>query len=267
MTTTPGDQFDDTPHGVGFDTDGVPFILEAAIPPAPDFTGCLWPVLPSCASDVQEWANLDEDVKTRSLALASSTLEMLTAHRVKGCPITIRPCRSLCGCERPVCGSCRGGSEITLPFVGGLVEVRVDGEAQALSDFRVDDQTTIVFQGAGQSPFAGPQDLSKPLGEPGTWSITFYDAMPVDQLGAMSAMTLALEFSKACEGDGQCRLPSGVRTIVRFGATYDIQPGMFPDGFTSIESIDAYIEIWNPGGGRGQPVGVWSPDIQDFRVV
>lgn len=236
------------------------------IPPSPEtFVGCIWPADPACQTE--EWEHYPEGVKIRSMALASSTMEALVAHRVKGCPITIRPCRALCGCSRPVCGSCRGGSEITLPYVGRLVEVMVDGEVQELSDFRVDDRATIVFQGEGDSPFDSPQNLSKPLGEVGTWSITFYDAEPVDTLGAVAVTELALDFARACQGRSECRLPTGVRTVVRFGATYDVQPGMFPDGFTGIELVDAYIEIWNPGGGRNQPGGVWSPDLPDFRVV
>lgn len=234
------------------------------IPPDPGFfTGCLWPVDPACLSE--EWEQYDDALKLQSLALASSSLEQLVAGRVTACPMTIRPCRALCGCDRPACGACRAGCEITLPYVGRLISVMVDGEDMDVDNFRVDDQTTIVYQGDGECPFLGPQDLSKPLSDAGTWSITYLPAEPVDSLGAAAAAALAVEFAKACQGE-ECSLPAGLRAMVRFGATYDVQPGMFPDGFTGVDAVDAYIRLYNPRADKGQ-VGVWSPDMQQFRVV
>lgn len=228
------------------------------------FTGCLWPTDPTCVTE--EWEALDEPVKIRALALASSSLERLVARRVTNCPITIRPCADLCGCARPSCGACRAGCELTLDYVGEIVEVAVDGETLPLADFRIDDRQTIVYTGSAPCPFNAPQNLSLNHGEVGTWSVTYLPAAPVDTLGAQAVTLLALEFAKACIGSNRCALPKGVRTIARFGMTYEVEAGLFPDGFTNIRTVDAYIESWNPKG-RREPLGIYSPDNPTFRVV
>lgn len=238
------------------------------IPPDPEFfTGCLWPVAPECVTE--EWEALgtdDPDTQIRALALASSTLEKLVARRVTNCPVTVRPCISPCGCSRPACGACAATCEISLDYVGKLVAVTVDGEDLPLSDFRVDDKRTIVYQGEGPCPFTAQQNLSAPTGSPGTWSITYLPAEPVDTLGAQAVTLLALEFAKACTGKGKCALPKGVRTISRFGMTYEVEAGLFSDGYTGIRVVDAYIELWNPNQRQG-PLGIYSPDSPEMRFV
>lgn len=214
----------------------------------------------------EEWESLDEDLQIRSLALASSSLEALVGHRVTACPVTVRPCPPGCGCATRDCFSCDPGCQLTFPFIGELLEVRIDGELQNTSNFEVQDNRFLVYQGAGSCPFTGPQNLAADLDQPGTWSVTYLPGYPVDSLGAQAVTLLALEFAKACTGRGKCALPKNVRTVSRFGMTYEVQTSMFPDGYTGIQLVDAYIDLWNPNN-RGGPSIVFSPDVPEPRVV
>lgn len=230
----------------------------------PVFNGCLWPTDDTCFTE--EWAALSEEVKIRALALASSSLEALVAHRVTHCPVTVRPCISPCGCQTASCGSCSASCELTLDYVGEVVAVVVGGVEYPPEDFEVHDRKTIVYTGTDDCPFTRGQNLGIPLGEPGSWSVTYLPAEPVDTSGAQAVTMLALEFAKACMGNSKCALPKGVRTISRFGMTYQVEAGMFPEGFTGIRVVDAYIEFWNPGK-RRQPLGIYSPDTPTLRLV
>lgn len=233
--------------------------------PDPGFyTGCMWPINPS-ECDMTDWDTLDEAVQVRSLHLASNALHRLTAGRVTNCPVTIRPC-SPGGCScRYGCLSCTSGCEIQLPIVGKVLEVKVDGTALPLSDFRVDSNRIIVWQGEGDCPFLHPQNLKHRDDEPGTWSITYLPGYPVDSAGATAVTALALEFAKACEGDDSCALPRGVTAVVRFGMTFDVDDSLFPNGETGIELVDAFIHQWNPQR-RTQRTQVFSPDVPEHRV-
>lgn len=254
----------------------------------PDYGPCLWPVDPSCLTAA--WDALSADVQERGLALASSTLNRLTGGRVGGCPIKIRPVVAS-GCPAwavPFVGSPMfrpgidlngmwvnnigaGGAspyEIALPTpVGRIDEVKVNGTVLFQSDYRVDSGNLLVWQGAGDAPWPLTQDVSAPDTEAGTFSVTMLNSYPVDRLGAQAAAVLALEFAKACSSTSTaaCRLPSTVVSVVRQGVSYQIQPGLFPDGFTGIKEVDAYITSWNPRA-QTQDAAVWSPGVTQPRV-
>lgn len=261
--------------------------------PAPEYGGCPWPIDPACLGD--EWEALDPTVQARSVALASSTLYRLTGFRVGGCPITVRPCVTRCDKFGPGYYMTRYGHGWMSPYIGTggqwvnscgcltdcacteLCEVRLPGpvgEVYAVTvgdtvlpatDYRVDG-TSLVYTGASDPcPWPACQDLSAPVGAPGTFAVEYLNSYPVDALGAYAAGTLAWEFSQACVGN-KCRLPASVTSVSRQGVTFDIAPGMFPDGFTGIREVDAYIATVNPGALRQQSQ-VWSPDIHTPRVV
>ena len=137
----------------------------------PEYGGCLWPADPACLGD--KWDALDDSVRDRALALASSTLRRLTAYRVGGCPVTIRPVIRR-GCwnsymtyesdwMRPQINASGqwvnnggGGSacEIALPApVGRIDEIRVDGIALFSTDYDIQNGNILVWMGAGPCPF------------------------------------------------------------------------------------------------------------------
>jgi hypothetical protein len=258
------------------------------IDPIAPTSGCPWPVDPGCLGD--DWDTLADDVKDRATLLASETLRRLTGYRVGGCPVTVRPCKSSCastaylpfypGAFMPhinaagywvnSCGctgdcSCAELCSVTLPTpIGRIDEVVVDGTIVDPGDYTIlRDQLTWI--GGGDCPWPICQDLSLPDTEPGTFSVTYLNAWPVDTLGAYAAGVLAHEYAQACQGN-KCRLPNNVTSLTRQGVTMDIATGAFPGGFTGIREVDAFIAIWNPAGRREQS-RVWSPDIHAPRVV
>jgi hypothetical protein len=252
-----------------------------------DFVGCEWPVDETCLPE--EWDGLDPAVQERSLALASNTLRRLTGYRVGGCPITVRPCRQSCmyvlpfgrpypygsyswfspridstgawvngcGCG-PAC-SCTALCVVRLPGPVGLVEeVKVDGTVVDPSNYKMYG-TDLTWVGGGDCGWPTCQNLTLPDTEPDTFAVTYLNSYPVDGLGAYAAGVLAWEYALACTA-GVCRLPVGVTAMTRQGVTYEIESGAFPNGFTGIREVDAYIALWNPKGIQRESM-VWSPDM------
>ena len=242
--------------------------------------GCEWPLDPACLEDT--WEEFDTDVQERAQALAGQTLRRLTAYRVGGCPITVRPSPQHNACFVPVqgsfpaglnamgrwvnnCGMTSGGCEVALPPpVGRVDEVLVDGTALDPTEYQIQNGNLLVWMGVGDCPFPASQSMSTPITEPGTMSVTYLNSYEVDSLGAYAGGIMAVEFAKACSGP-KCKLPPGVTAVARQGVTFDIISGAFPGGLTGIREVDAFISLWNPDGNR-QPTGVWSPD-SGHRVV
>lgn len=235
---------------------------------------CTWEPDPACLSD--EWNALSEDIKDRSLMLATSSLQMLTYYRVGTCPVTIRPCpeKSPCACWTPVlwagqwynCSTCKRScaplSEIDIPGpVGYIDSLRIDGEDVDLStgDWRLDNGHLLVWQGGGTSPIPTYQDLNKSDDEPGTWSITYSNSYPVLADARLAVAYLAMEFAKACTPRRECKLPRGVTNVVRNGVTFSIQAGLFPNGLTNIDYVDQFILKWAPAGSPTQTAAVFDP--------
>lgn len=259
--------------------------------PIPGYAGCAWPIDPACLT--AEWDALAEDVKTRSIGMASTTLHRLTGYRVGGCPITVRPCKAGCNtygmlsywsvgpaffphiapggmwvnsCPCVTDCSCGPLCEVTLPApVGEVHEVVVDGTIQDPSTYRVDGNR-LVWVGDGDCPWPTCQNLSLPDTEEGTFSVTYLNSYPVDGWGAYAAGVLAMEYAKACTGSKTCRLPGNVTAVTRQGVSFDLVAGSFPGGFTSIREVDAFISTWNPTPIRQQSQ-VWSPDLHQPRVI
>lgn len=254
-----------------------------------------WPLDPACLT--AEWDALSDAIQERSWMLAVQSLRRLTGFRVGGCPITVRPCKPACaipgrtmtnyfypGVGQPFypanwsgawyngCGcsgdcGCSATCETKLPLpIGDVTEVKVDGVAMDLEDFRVDGDT-LVYMGTDDCPFNMAQDLSLPDTEPGTWSVTYMNTYPVDANGAYAAGVLAMEFSKACTGSQKCRLPTTVTDMIRNGVSLTITSGTFPGGVTGIREVDQYIGLWRPEGSPTHASQVYSPDAKPPRMI
>jgi hypothetical protein len=128
-----------------------------------------------------------------------------------------------------------------------VTEVAVDGVALASSAYRVDNGRWLVRQDGNGWPCC--QDLSKPDGETGTWSVTFDFGSVPPELVKQAAVSLATEFVKGCRGDGTCRIPNRATTITREGVTYAlIDPqGFLEAGLTGLYEVDLAIQATNPG--------------------
>lgn len=247
-------------------------------------TTCVWEPDPACLGE--KWAALDEDVKERSVMLATSSLLVLTNNRVGTCPITIRPCPEprRCGCDwNPHiradgvwvndCGCrsvCKPLSEVDIPGpVGYIDSLLIDGQAVELwdGDWRLDNGHLLVWQGAGTSPLPSTQNLNLPDSEPGTWSITYSRSYPVQDDARLAVGLLALEFAEACKPKGKCSLPRGVTSVVRSGVTFQIEAGLFPNGRTGIDIVDQFISKWAPLGSPARTAVVYDPAKAKPRVT
>ena len=235
----------------------------------------------------------------RAEALAWYSLAALCAYRIGVCPITVRPCSvgclnssvtymdaiasggrhgalptatigksftpmitggnwvNSCGCLAGDDCSCSALDEVYLPGpVGEIVEVRIDGEVVPADQYRVDNGNRLVSMGPA---WPTCQDLSKPGGAEGTFEVTYYRGAAPNEITRMAAGVLAVEFYRACAGDKKCRLPRGVTSVARNGVSYEVDAGLFSDGYTKIPEVDAVIRIFNPNRLMGAP-RVLSPD-------
>jgi hypothetical protein len=279
---------------------------------APDFPDSCWPVDVSCVPFWDDTITIPADAeadppvveheeavysdrqKAYAVSLAGQTMRMLTAYRVGGCPITVRPCRRSCvwpawqtypvrgyngsspwvpvnlggtwiniGCGHDGGCGCSGVSEVSLHGPASAVtEVKVDGVALDAAAYRLDTGGRLVRVDGEEWPIC--QNLDAPDSEVGTWSVTYRQGVTVDGIGALAAGALAGQYVKACIG-AECDLPSTVTQVVRNGVTVTLAPGSFPNGKTGIKTVDAYLERWNPTGLRSAPMAVWSPDIHRPR--
>ena len=248
----------------------------------PVYGGCMWPLDASCEQAV--WDAFDPAVQDRAAALASETLHRLTGGRVGGCPVTVRPCDpkqwhdsvasmyfagrdfwpvNYNGQWHNICdaGPCGDQGVRLVPPIGRVDEVKVDGVVIDPAEYVVSADRLLS---TGNITFPDTQDIALPDTQPGTFSVTYLNAHPVDSLGAATCGRLAIEYAKACTGK-KCKLPDGVTTIIRQGISMDIQAGSFPGGMTGIREIDSYLALWNPAHIR-RPV-VWSPDLDHPRIV
>lgn len=234
-----------------------------------------WPVDTSCCS---AWDDYESDVTDRAISLATTTLRALTLNRVGGCPITVRPCAGQdcagvaasmmwsgsaytplnwngtwtnCGCAT---ACIHNAIELPTP-VGTIDDIKIDGVSMTVGSWRLLNGKYLIRADGERWPTV--QDLTLPDTEVDTWSITYLNAYPVDGLGSYVAGVLACEYAKACSG-AACSLPAGVVSIARAGIMMQITPGAFPDGFTGIREVDAYIRQFNPYG-HLTATTIWSP--------
>lgn len=238
---------------------------------------CWSPLDTSCCAT--EWDAYSPEIQQRAEALAVGTLRALTGYRIGGCPVTVRPCRSVCAaaidglmfgwntvpinwsgawfncmCVEATCG-CGALCEVELPGpVGSIEQVLVDGVSLDPSAYRVDEGRFLVRTDGTCWPDC--QDLAQDTTAVGTFAVTYVQGLAVDTLGQYAAGLLACEYAKACSG-AKCRLPGGVTDITRQGISMRIEA--FPGGLTGIREVDAYVAIVNPNH-LTQPSTVWTPE-------
>lgn len=242
---------------------------------------CEWPVEYSTCEE-PNWSN-DEETHAEAKALfetmATDLLWNWTGKRYGICEATVRPCRdwgtrredtytgrgpftSLPGAGRPGwlpvmingswfnlrCGRCSGGCHcdwskaIKLPGpVREILEIEIDGEILDPSRYFLAPGGTLVRTDLGFWP--NEQNLDKPLGEVGTWGVTYKRGEPVPSGGRIAAGVLARELFLASCGDPDCGLPQRVQTVTRQGVTVAVLDA-FEDveqGRTGIWLIDSWV--------------------------
>lgn len=239
------------------------------------YSVCPWPVDTACFDDSWE-SDFDDEVQTRSIALASSTLQRLTAYRVSNCTTILRPCSSAwgcssavpqfrhwsgvrdgagpylwagtwynaCGCMSNYCGHTQTNTVWLPQPVGGVEAVKLNGDVLIEgTDYRVDGNAVIAL---GSTVWPLTQNLTLPDTEDDTFSIEFYNAIRPDDYAAYACALLAIQFARACTNKGNCALPKNVISVVRQGVSFTLPTGSFPNGETGIREIDGFIALYNP---------------------
>jgi hypothetical protein len=231
-----------------------------------------WDVNWPCAVDA-----CSPEVTGSAVELATDVVWALTGRQFGLCTVTLRPCRSDCA-EYPwpsggmsewagttwispqlisgawfnvICGRCTQGcscstiSEVRLPApVHDIVQVKIDGVVVSGSEYRLDDNRTVVLL---NDEWPRCNDLNLADTEPNTWSITarFGQEPPVGAAWAVGE--LACELVRAMCGE-DCRLPRNVTQLVRQGVTIQF-PNVIEqmnEGVTGLYLVDQFIATWNP---------------------
>lgn len=131
-----------------------------------------------------------------------------------------------------------------------VTEVRINGATVDPAGYRLEGN--VLYRIGANWP---SQNLSRPAGENGTWTVAYKRGVPVSDYIARLTGQLAAEFQKACSGDS-CSLPSNVKTVTRQGVSYQVYDptDLFKNRNTGIANIDAWLASGNPGKLMQPPV-------------
>lgn len=250
---------------------------------------CLWPADYACLPTPETEA--DSIAQQQAVDTAVAVLWAFTGRQYGCCPRIVRPCPSPdsaddvlrawlpgtswypeldggvwrnigCGCD----GACavRGPGVVHLPGpVCSIEEVVIDG-AWIDTDLYVLEGDRL-YATSGRWP---AQDLTRPAGSPGTWSVTYGQGLAPPAGAAQMVGLLAAEFVKARCGDKTCRLPKGVESITRNGVAIRMSDpsALFRDQLTGLPEVDMWVSAINPHRLAVPPV-VSSPDYPSRGVM
>lgn len=241
---------------------------------------CQWSVDRSCLPE----AVSDIDIAQQEAAedLAVQVLWSLSGRQFGVCPVLARPCRQQCsgvdyigypsmgwffpvwdgGNWRNIACGCGPrcswesprvvhlASRVGLP-IQEVTEVVIDGIVLDSTEYRLEGD--LLYRVNGEWP---TQDLTTPLDDEGTWSVTYTRGIPPPPGTAKLVGMLAAEFLAACTG-GKCRLPRRVRSVTRQGVSYDMADptDVLASGKTGIPEVDLWLAAVNPHAVQ-QPVSV-----------
>ncbi|MHC9292056.1 hypothetical protein ACRCUN_06285 [Mycobacterium sp. LTG2003] len=235
---------------------------------------CTWPVDRGCLPDLPPIGDDPENPTPEYLAalarrnaaedIAIHVLWALSGRQFGTCETTVRPCPSYsqgfgygpfvltldaghwvnwpCGCI----GSCSvsGPRVVHLPGpVDAIVAVTINGAALDASSYQLEGNA-LYRKGGGSWP---RQDLGRPLGEPGTWAVTYTLGYPVPPGVDKLTGQLAREFIAACDDDGECRLPRTLVATQRRGVSHQFDPSkILTAGKTGLTEVDLWLSAVNP---------------------
>ena len=259
-----------------------------------------------CCSDVgTNFALLDAAAVQASMILFELSGRQYTGE----CTQTTRPCASGCSCwdwivapanvpqipwgwdlwgswgwgwgwdgcagAGDLCG-CGSLSRALLPGypVTSIDEVQISGVVLDPGEYRLDGNRwlTRLANSEGQAQFwPACQRLDVPLGDPGTWGVTYKTGVDPPFPGVEAAKQLACEIWKSCSGAEDCLLPTGVTKVTRQGVTFERSPFLrwaFKEGqwASGLALVDLFLSAYNPKGIRQRP-SVWSPDLAGYGMV
>lgn len=252
---------------------------------------CNWAINTGLCST---WGNYTAAVQAWATGVASRVLWAATGRQYGGCASTVRPCwgrqealyqtwpvgvdgegywglRGAVGSVVLIGGACGCSascactpSQVALPGpVGSVTSVQVDGVTLTAGvDYLLQGNYLVR---ASNLEWPSSQNLSIPLGQTGTWGVTYVvgEAVPTDLLNA--AGIYACELAKGRTG-GSCQLPNRVQSVSRQGVEiqYVDTNDYLSEGLTGLADVDVVIRSFNPYK-LPAPLRVLSPDVPQFR--
>ena len=242
---------------------GSAFTAPVAVPPSQWISGL------SLASDkrligvkLPPEVTLDDIIQTATRELFLATAQRYRVRTV----LNDRPNQIAygCGCWSDCC--CGGVSEIALPPQSTVLDVTVDGVVLSPTAYELYNGTRLVRQDGGL--FACCQPLQVPLGQPGTWSVS-YSWGELPPIGGMLACRILSIHEALIHGGQESKAPENADTRGRGGATINLNRGKGwkagqPMEF-GIPSVDRWVRSENPRGATRR-ASVSSPDTIDSAV-
>lgn len=229
------------------------------------------PTLPDTPTG-EEQAAYDAALAQRSAAedLAVSTLWALSGRQFGLVATLVRPCPPQpyhscspgapwvwtldghnwaeigCGCANRCTRSGPGAVHLPGP-VYAVTAVRLGDDDTDLDASQYVLEGDVLYRRGDATVWPG-QNAARPLGESGTWSVTYQRGRPVPPGVDRLAGLLAREFIVACgDGEDECRLPRTVVATAQRGATLSFDPTrILGAGKTGLEEIDLWLAGVNP---------------------
>ena len=234
---------------------------------------CEWPVDRSCLPALPADNDPEYQERVDRMNMATDTAVMvlwqLTGQQFGICPTSVRPCPTgprypdygvreaywsllfwsgehwftgNCGCV----GRCQlsGPAMVHLPGpVADVTKVQIGDTVLDPSEY-VLEQNRLYRKGGAAWP---SQNLGRPIGETGTWVVEYTKGLPVPPGGDKMAGILAQEFIRACDNDGDCRIPRTVVQISRQGVSHVFDATkMLANGKTGLAEVDLWLNAINP---------------------
>lgn len=212
---------------------------------------CNWPIDTACLPDVPEDDESAQQTLGYAQDLAVDVLWALSARQFGACAEVYRPCprpcadsyrRGGCGCN-PTCRR-EGPGVIRLPGpVARVLYVEFGGVPIDTDTYAVEGD---YLYRVGERAWPA-QDLTRPLGQEGTWAVTYERGIDPPPHVARLVGLLTAEFYAACTG-GKCRLPRRVQSVTRQGVSFQMADptSILNEGKTGITEIDMWLSAVNP---------------------
>lgn len=242
--------------------------------------------------------------------MASELLYEVSARQFSGeCETIVRPCKLGCGCWGDNWGilnsawfwgygsmgwgygwgwwdqdgtSCGCGCESRLRLSGypvtSITEVMIGADVIDPAGYELQEERflarlwDVTTDPATERFWPTCQNMSLPLGQPSTWSVTYKWGSPPPMLGEQAATEMGWQLWLAQHNPGECQLSSGVTKVTRQGVTIERLLPLFSRDTsgrvapTGLVVTDAFIAAYNPAGLRRRPA-VWTPDLQYPRRI
>ena len=217
-----------------------------------------------------------QDALQAAAEAASDLLFALSGRLYRGTcgPVIVRPCSTGRNCFVPArsdlvqsCG-CFPLSTWLLPGypVQEIVQVLLDGEVVAPSEYRLDEQRKLVRLAdvnGKQQFWPACQRLDLDDSQERTASVTYYYGVAPPALATLAASKLGCEIFRACSGagEGECAIPSDAVRVTRQGITIEkaALSTWLALGAYGIPEVGAFMSAYGANGATRRPA-VWSPD-------